>query len=160
EAREQADALQNARTVHQAVWQRLAGLVGQPDMPVAAVLGDLEQCCALPGPDVTWAHLVEASPELRAARSEVARRQAALRASLSGAPAKPCDGDKTAADGMLAQALARMSGPFTNREPQVKQAAWTDLARSEAAVGRVEQMLRQRLTDAYARLDRAKDVAD
>lgn len=160
EAREQMAALQNARAVHAAVWQRLAAMVGRPDLPLGTVAGDLEQCPPMPGFDAAWAHVVEASPDLHLVRAEVARWQSALHDTLGGSAGKPCGCDKNSSDGPIAQAFARITEPFTGVDPQVKQAAWAELSRCEAEVGRVEQSLRQRLADAYARYDRAKEVTD
>jgi hypothetical protein len=158
EAREQAAALQTAKGVYQAVWQKLVTTVGQADMPVGPVAGDLEQCCAMPTFDAAWAHVLEANPELQLARGQVALRQGGLRQSLNG---KPCNSDKQP-DGMIAQAFAKVGSSFGSGspDPQAKQAAWAELARWEAEATRVEQSLRQRLADAYARYNRAKDVAE
>jgi hypothetical protein len=156
EAREQTTALQTAKAVYQAVWQRMAATVGQPDMPAGMVAGDLEQVVAMPGYDTTWAHVLDASPELHVAHSQVAMRQAGLRQSLSG---KSCGCEKSS-DSMIVQALAKIGAPFGSSDPQTKQAAWNDLAKWEAEVGRVEQSLRQRLGDAYGRYTQAKNVAD
>ncbi|HEX4592385.1 MAG TPA: TolC family protein [Gemmataceae bacterium] len=156
EAREQAAALQSAKSIHNTVWHRMAALVGQPNLPVGPLAGDLEQCCLTPGFDAAWAHLLEANPELLAARTEVARRQAGLRQNLSGTGKAEKSGD-----GMFTQAMASIvNGPFQSRDPQVKQVAWAELSRSEGEVTRVEQSLRFRLADAYGRCERAKEVVD
>ncbi|HEX4592233.1 MAG TPA: hypothetical protein VH120_20025, partial [Gemmataceae bacterium] len=83
EAREQMAALQSVKAVREAVWHRMAALVNQPDMPVGPLAGDLEQCCLNRDFDAAWSHLLEANPELQAARAEVARRQATLRQNLA-----------------------------------------------------------------------------
>jgi hypothetical protein len=156
EAREQAAALQSAKAIRNTVWHRMAVLVGQPNLPVGPLAGDLEQCCFTPGFDAAWAHLLEANPELLAARNEVSRRQAGLRQNLSGNGKAEKSGD-----GMFTQAMASIvNGPFQNRDPQVKQAAWADLSRCDGEVTRVEQSLRFRLADAYGRCERAKEVVD
>jgi hypothetical protein len=154
EAREQAAALQTAKGVYQAVWQRMAATVGQPEMQPETVAGDLAQGCAMPNFDAAWAHVLEANPELQLARGQVALRQAGLRQSLkSGA----CD---KSSDGMIAQAFAKVGSFGSGTDPQAKQAAWAELARWEAEATRVEQSLRQKLADAYARYNRAKDVVE
>jgi hypothetical protein len=155
EAREQAAALQTAKSVYQAVWQKMGATVGQPEMPLGPVAGDLEQCCAMPTFDAAWAHVLDANPELQLARGQVALRQAGLRQNLAG---KSCNCDKSS-DGMIAQAFAKV-GISGGSDPAVKQAAWAELARWEAETGRVEQSLKQRLADAYARYNRAKDVVE
>ena len=160
EAREQMAALDSARAVHQAVWRRMAAAIGQPNLPVGPLAGDVEQCCTMPGFEVAWAHLLTTSPELQAVRGEVALRQASLRQSLAGSAGKAPAGEKPIPDGFISQALAYFNGPAPNRNSQVKQAAWTDLSRWEAEVGWMEQSLKQRLTEAYARFDRAKEVAE
>jgi cobalt-zinc-cadmium efflux system outer membrane protein len=160
EAREQLSALQYAKSVHQAVWQRMAASVGQPDLPVAPLAGDLEKCCAPIAFDAAWAHLLEASPELLAVHGEVAMRQAALRSSLSS-NCKSCSGEKSGSDGLISQAVnSFISGPFVTHEQSVKPAAWAELSRCEQEVSRVEQSLRQRLTDACRCHDRANAMAE
>lgn len=156
EAREQAAALQTAKAVHEAVWQRLAATVGDPTMPAGMVAGDVEQVAGLPTFEAAWAHVLEASPELHVARSQVGLRQAGLRQTLDGGK---CGCEKSS-DSMVVQALARIGSPFGSSDPQTKQAAWNDLAKWEAEVTRLEQSLRQRLSDAYARYTQAKNVAD
>ncbi len=158
EAREQMAAVQSARAVYEAVWHRMAVTVGQPDLPVGPLAGDVEQCCATPGFEAAWAHVLEFSPELLVVRAEVARRQATLRQSLATSGGKASD--TSASDGVIGQALIWFSGPATPREPQIKQAAWTDLAHWESEAGHLEQSLKQRLADAYARLERAKQMTD
>jgi outer membrane protein TolC len=160
EAREQMAALQNARAVYQSVWVRLAASVGQPELPFGSVAGDLEQAAALPALEAAWTHVAAVSPEMQMVRAEVVRRQTTLRQTLGGSNGKSCGCDKSGSDNVLAQAFARMSEPFTGVDPQVKQAAWADLSRCEAEIGRVEQSLRQRLADAYARCDRAREVCE
>jgi cobalt-zinc-cadmium efflux system outer membrane protein len=160
EAREQLAALQNVRAIHQAVWRRMAVTIGQPDLPVGPLAGDLEQCCAMPGFEAAWAHVLEANPDLLIARGEVARRQATLRQSLSGSTCKSGNCDKAASDGLIGQAMSLFGGTNPTHDPQVKQAAWTDLSQWEAEVGRIEQSLKQKLADAYARHERAKEVTD
>ena len=160
EAREQMAALQNVRSVHQTVWQRMATTIGQPDLPIGPVTGDLEQSCAVPTIDVALVHLLETSPELQTVRNEVARRQAALRQNLSGSGTKTANVEKPESDGLISQAIAVFSNPAATHEQKVKQADWTDLSRFEAEVGRVQQSLKQRLADSYARLDHAKEIVD
>jgi cobalt-zinc-cadmium efflux system outer membrane protein len=159
EAREQVAALQAAKTVQLAVWQRMATTIGQPDMPLGTVAGDLDQSCAMPGMDAAWAHLLEASPELHVARCQVALRQGGVRQTLAATEGKKSTSDKQG-DGMLAQAFAKVGTSFTNTDEQVKQSAWTDLARWEAEVSRVEGSLRQRLGEAFSRYNQAKTVAE
>jgi hypothetical protein len=158
EAREQMAALQSARAVQQAVWAHMAAIVGNPDLPVGPLAGDLEQSCLIPALDAAWVHVREASPELQAVRGELARRQTAVRQTLNGSTGKA--GDKSQSDGFMSQAVAMVGGSFGNHEPQIKQATWTELSKWEAEVTRVEQSLKQRLTDAYARCDQARDVAE
>jgi hypothetical protein len=159
EAREQLAALQYARSVHATVWHRMAATIGQPELPLGPLAGDIEQCCAVPKFEAAWAHVLDANPDLLVARGEVAHRQATLRQSLTRSGMK-ANQEKTAPDGLIGQAAAWFNGPAATHEPQVKQAAWTELSRCEVEVGRLEQSLKQRLADAYVRHDRAKEVTD
>jgi hypothetical protein len=160
EAREQMAALETVKSVHAAVWRRMAILVGQPDLPVGALAGDLESSCMTPNFDNAWAHVLESNPELRAMRSEIAVRQASLRQSLATSTGHGGNIDHPGSDSIISQAMAKLGGPTGSHEPQIKQAAWADLSRWETEVGRLEQSLRQRLTEAYARYDQAKRVAE
>jgi hypothetical protein len=152
EAREQAAGLQTAKAVHDASWKRMAAMIGRPDLAVAPLAGDLEQCCSTPAQDAAWAHVRESNPDLLAARCEVNRRQAALRQNLA-----------TESGNAAEESRSFITAFFTSKpapRPAVKQAAWTELARCEADLGKAEQSLRQRLADAYARYDRAKDLTE
>src|SRR5262249_51707160 len=79
EARQERVALEQTRASYEALWQELAALVGEPSLPAGRLQGELEASAAVPEMDATLAHLLEASPELQAARAEVARSQPALK---------------------------------------------------------------------------------
>src|SRR5262249_23276742 len=78
EARQERVALENARTRYEAAWRQLAALVGVSSLPPGRLHGDLELAPAVPDLDMTLAHLLEASPEIQAARAEVARARISL----------------------------------------------------------------------------------
>jgi hypothetical protein len=159
EARERFATLHNIKEVHQAVWQRLAVSVGQPELPMATLDGDLEKCCATISYEGALRHILLCSPEIMAARGEVAMRQAAVRSNQAGS-CQSCR-DKTSSDGIVSQAVASLvNGPFATREQTVKPATWSELSRSEQEVGRVEQSLRHRLANAYRSYERAKELSE
>jgi cobalt-zinc-cadmium efflux system outer membrane protein len=159
EAREQMAALQTAKATHDAVWHRLAMLVGQPDMPIGTLEGDVEQSCSVPAMDASWTHLLDASPELKTVRAELNRRQTSLRQNLTGSG--KVSNDKSNSETYFGQAVASLAGgAFANREPQVKSATWNEVSQLEGEVGRVQQSLRTRLVDSYLRHDRAKDLVE
>jgi cobalt-zinc-cadmium efflux system outer membrane protein len=159
EAREQMAALQTAKATHDAVWHRLAILVGQSELPVGTLEGDVEQSCSVPPLDACWTHLLDASPELKTARSELNRRQSTLRQNLTGSG--KVSNDKSNSESYFGQAVSSLAGSaFASREPQVKSATWNEVSQLEGEVGRVTQSLRTRLVDSYLRHDRAKDLVE
>jgi hypothetical protein len=159
EAREQMAALQAAKSTHDAVWHRMAMLVGQPDMPVGTLEGDVEQCCTVPALDACWAHLIDASPELKAVRGELNRRQTALRQNLT--TTGKVSTDKTNGESYFGQAVASFAGgAFAKNEPSVKQTEWRELSQLEQEVGRIQQSLRNRLVDSYVRHDHAQKLVE
>jgi cobalt-zinc-cadmium efflux system outer membrane protein len=60
------------------VWQELAAVVGQPDLPLTPLAGDLE--AELPGVDeaAARAQILKESPELRIARTRISHSEALL----------------------------------------------------------------------------------
>jgi cobalt-zinc-cadmium efflux system outer membrane protein len=78
EARQERVALENALTRYEAAWRELAARVGDPSLPESRLDGDLEAVAAVPDMNTTLARLLEARPEIQAARAEVARTRIGL----------------------------------------------------------------------------------
>jgi cobalt-zinc-cadmium efflux system outer membrane protein len=155
EARQERVSLDNARTQYDAAWRELAALVGEPSLPTGRLDGDLETTPTLPDLDTTLTHLLEASPEIQAARAGVARAQIALtRERVEPVPnlqvrvANGYDFD-TRRDVTSVQVGVRL--PVFDKNQGNIHAARAQVAYAEAELCRVELALRQRLARAYAR---------
>src|SRR5262249_55473577 len=129
--------------------------VGEPALPAVRLQGDLAVPGALPDYDAALAHLLEASPELQAARAEVARDQFGLKReqvepvpNLQVQVAHGYDFE-TRNDVTSGKAAPRL--PLFDKNQGNIHAAQAQLARSQAEVCRVELSLRQRLARTYAR---------
>jgi cobalt-zinc-cadmium efflux system outer membrane protein len=158
DAEQEKVALENARALFRAAWEQLAAFVGQPCLPLARVQGDLEAIQPLPDACAALAHLLEASPEMQAARAGIARGQYALRREQvepipnlqlrvsSGYDFEPDVGRTVTTTVNLGVRL-----PIFDKNQGNIQAAQGELVRAQAEVGRVELSLRQRLSRQYAR---------
>jgi cobalt-zinc-cadmium efflux system outer membrane protein len=155
EARQERVALENARVLYQAAWQQVAAFVGNPQLTQPRLQGDLEQANAIPDWDATLAHLLQASPELQAARAEVARDRFALRREqvepIPNVQVQVSNGYdfETRNDVTSVQVGVRL--PLCDRNQGNIRAAGAQLAIAQAEVGRVELSLRQRLAQTHAR---------
>jgi cobalt-zinc-cadmium efflux system outer membrane protein len=155
EARQERVALENLRTQYEAAWRELAALIGESSLPSARLAGDLEAAAVVPDIDTTFTHLLEASPEIQAARAEVARMQIALKRervepvpNLQLRVANGYDFD-TRRDVTSVQVGVRL--PVFDKNQGNIHAARAQLAYAEAELCRVELALRQRLARTYAR---------
>jgi cobalt-zinc-cadmium efflux system outer membrane protein len=164
EARQERVSLQNARTLYESAWQQLAALVGEPSLPLVRLQGELETAGAAPDFDMALAHLLEASPEVLAARAEVARNQVGLRReqvepipNLQVHLANGYDFE-TRNDTSSVQLGVRL--PIFDRNQGNIRAAQARLAYAAAEVQRVELSLRQRLSRQYARYRTALAAAE
>jgi cobalt-zinc-cadmium efflux system outer membrane protein len=164
EARQERVALENARTLSRAAWEQLAAFVGEPRLAPVPLAGDLEAAGAAPDFDTALAHLLEASPELQAARAEVAREQIALKREqvepIPNLQVQVANGYdfETRNDTTSVQVGVRL--PIFDKNQGNIRAAQGHLARADAEVRRVELSLRQRLAREYARYRTAAARAD
>jgi cobalt-zinc-cadmium efflux system outer membrane protein len=155
EARQERVTLENARALQLAAWQQLAAFVGNPCMPQGRLQGDLEAAAAVPDICATLNHLLEASPELQAARSAVTRNEIALQREraepIPNVQVRVSNGYdfETRNDVTSVQAGVRL--PLFDKNQGNIRAAQAQVAYAQAEVGRVELSLRQRLARAYAR---------
>jgi cobalt-zinc-cadmium efflux system outer membrane protein len=162
EARQERVALENARAFYLADWQQLAAFVDNPCLPAGRLQGDLEAAAAVPDFGATLGHLLDASPELQAARAEVARNQAALQRErvepIPNVQVRVSNGYdfETRNDVTSVQAGVRL--PLFDKNQGNIQSAQAQVAYAQAEVGRVELSLRQRLARAYARYRTAQAV--
>jgi cobalt-zinc-cadmium efflux system outer membrane protein len=162
EARQERVSLENTRALYSAAWQQLAAFVGNPCMPEGRLQGDLEAAVAVPDLGATLDHLLEASPELQAARVEVTRNQVALQRErvepIPNLQVRVSNGYdfETRNDVTSVQAGVRL--PLFDKNQGNIRAAQAQVAFAQAEVGRVELSLRQRLARAYARYRTAQAV--
>lgn len=155
EARQARVGLENAKALYLAAWKQLAAFVGDPNLPAGPLQGDLGAGEPLPDFDTTLAHLLEASPELRIARAEVARNQFALKREqvepIPNVQARVATGYNFEVDRLTTTVNLGVRLPvFDKNQGNIRSAA-AQLGRAEADVGRVELDLQRRLARTYAR---------
>jgi cobalt-zinc-cadmium efflux system outer membrane protein len=164
EARQERVALENTRTHYRAAWEQLAAFVGEPRLAPVPLPGELEVAGAAPEFDTALAHLLEASPELQAARAEVVREQIALKREqvepIPNVQVQVANGYdfETRKDVTSVQIGLRL--PVFDKNQGNIRAAQGQLARADAGVRHVELSLRQRLAGQYARFRTASDRAE
>jgi cobalt-zinc-cadmium efflux system outer membrane protein len=157
-------ALRTVENRFPALWQYLTALVGAPDLPPAALQGQLEPH----GPPLDWEcclnRLLQESPELQAAQAHVVYDQITLRREqvepipniqLQGGAGVNFETKNVTAAGI--QVGVKL--PLWNRNQGTIQQVQADLARSRAEVTRVALSLRQRLADAFSRYRTAQEAA-
>jgi cobalt-zinc-cadmium efflux system outer membrane protein len=164
EERQEKVALANARTHYDSAWRQLAAFVGQPDLCVGRLEGNLEEGPQLPDCEATLAHLLDASPEIQVARAEVVRSEIALQRErvepIPNVNLRVSSGYDFEADGRKVTTSVQIGAvvPLCNRNQGNIRAAQAQLAYAQQNVCRVELSLRQRLAQAYARYTTAAAV--
>jgi cobalt-zinc-cadmium efflux system outer membrane protein len=164
EARQERVSLEQARASYEALWQELAALVGEPSLPAGRLQGELEAPAAVPEMDATLAHLLEASPELQAARAGVTRSQLTLKREqvepIPDVQVRVANGYdfETRNDTTSVQVGVRL--PVFDKNQGNVRAARAQVAYAEAELCRVELSLRQRLARAYARYRTARATVE
>jgi cobalt-zinc-cadmium efflux system outer membrane protein len=155
EARREQVALENARTTYVAAWQQLAAFVGNPSLPAGRLQGDLEALEALPDFDTILAHLLEASPELEVARTEVTRNQVGLKREqaepIPNLQVRVSNGYDFETRNNVTSVQVGVRLPLFDKNQGNIRAAQSQLAYAQAELCRVELALRQRLARVYAR---------
>jgi cobalt-zinc-cadmium efflux system outer membrane protein len=164
EARQERVALENARTQYEAAWRQLAALVGDPSLPPGRLQGDLEAAASLPEFDAALAHLLDASPEIQAARAEATRTQISLKREqvqpIPDVQVRVANGYdfETRRDVTSVQLGLRL--PVFDKNQGNIRAARAQVNYADAELCRVELSLRQRLARAYAYYQTARTVVD
>jgi cobalt-zinc-cadmium efflux system outer membrane protein len=162
EARQERVSLENARALYLAAWQQLAAFVGNPGMPAGRLRGDLEAAAAVPELCATLDHLLEASPDLQAARAELMRNQVALQRErvelIPNVQVRVSNGYDFETHNDVTSVQAGVRLPLFDKNQGNVRAAQAQVAYAQAEVGRVELSLRQRLARAYARYRTAQAV--
>jgi cobalt-zinc-cadmium efflux system outer membrane protein len=163
EAREARLALVDARNRQYHTWRSLAAMIGEPDLALRSLQGDLDRAPELDR-DTAAAALLRDSPQLRRARVQVERAAAVVERadrerypdlflrlaadydrerveSASGVPGRPV--------GWEGGVEAGFSIPLFNRNQGDRAAARADLSRATAEVRRVELALQSRLSGVF-----------
>jgi cobalt-zinc-cadmium efflux system outer membrane protein len=153
-----------ARNRYVAIWRRVAATVGAPDMQPLSPVGDLESAM----PELTWdeslARVLAASPEVAAARADVARASWALRR----ARAEPIPNlhiqasvqhDNEGGDDVAGLQIM-FPVPIHNKNQGAIRAAEAELRMARAEVARRELDLQSRLAAAFERYGNARQQVD
>jgi len=164
EAEVTALSLHEAHNRYQAAWQRLSGLLGQPEMERVTLVGDLE---AVPWTfewDGTLTRLWNHSPELAQAHSRVA--QARCEVALQCAEKVPnfeveawAKHDATTEEGLVDVAIS-LPLPLFNRNQGNITRAHAELIAAQHGVRRVELELRDRLAASFEQYANARRKAE
>ncbi|MBI3463622.1 MAG: TolC family protein [Planctomycetes bacterium] len=155
---------QNAMNRQQAAWRTLAAYLGEPDMPPAALQGDLHTGLT----ELTWEEslqqLLIASPDLAAARAAVARARSALdRARVEPIPNFDVEGSvqhDNASGFVIANAVIGFPLPIYNRNQGAIREAESLLRAANADVARLQLDLQTRLAAAFERYANARNQAN
>ncbi|HVT26475.1 MAG TPA: TolC family protein [Lacipirellulaceae bacterium] len=155
---------ENAGNERLSAWRAMAAVIGQPELPLSPVSGELHDGLT----KIEWNDALQTvlsmSPEVAIARSEVER----ARCSLSRAQAEPIPNvdlqltaqhDNATSDDIVGvQAVFPI--PIWNRNQGGISQAQGELAAAASNVSRVELSLQQRLATAYARYANARQQVD
>lgn len=166
-------ALVQAENEQAQIWQLLAVVVGNPQLPAARLTGDLETSLPQLDRQQMTAFLLQESPEIKAARAAVERAEAVItRAKAERAPdmiVRGGFGYNTERLELGDAPFARRTGPEANveigfRVPLFNRnqgniaAAEAELAGAEANLRRVELSLRARLAAAFTNYENARRI--
>ncbi len=158
--------VQDARNRHQAAWQSLAAVVGQPSMPPQALVGDVYAAPREFEQREVLTRLVGTSPEIAAAAAEVERARAAVsRARVERQPNVALQGLMNWQDngiGGKPDGAVSVSVPiplFDRNQGGVLRAQY-ELAASERAFSQLELDLQERLAPVYERYANARYRVD
>jgi cobalt-zinc-cadmium efflux system outer membrane protein len=155
---------EQARNGYVAVWRRLAATIGAPEMQPVPAVGELDAA----GPELLWddvlARVLTASPELAAARAEVAR----ARWTVDRARAEPIPNlnvqasvqhDNDGGDD-VANVQIMLPVPIHDKNQGAIRAALAELRMAQADVARLELDLQTRLAAAFERYSNARRQVD
>jgi cobalt-zinc-cadmium efflux system outer membrane protein len=163
EAELAAMRVENSRTQREAKWRRLAVVIGQPDLPLQVVTGDL----TAEAPQVVWEQTLDRiqreSPEIAAAAAEVEQTRWALqRASVQATPNVTVQAGALYDYGTrdaIAMLQVSLPIPIYNRNQGGIAEAHANVVAAEQAVQRVELSLQQRLAIVYQQYEQARQQA-
>jgi cobalt-zinc-cadmium efflux system outer membrane protein len=156
--------LDGANNRHAAAWRQLAAVVGEPNLPPAALEGNLEQAA----PELNWdqasARLLAESPEVATAHAALAKAQAALgRAYAERYPNVDAQAGAqydNASQDTVANVMISVPVPIYNRNQGGIRQAQAEVAAAQANIERVELSLQQRLAKAFEPYRNARSQVD
>lgn len=153
ERQEAALRLQNARSVHQAAWQGLAIVVGEPGLPLASLEGDIEAAIAPIQLDDAISRLMTESPELAEAMLEIERARARVnRETAEGVPDVDVETVVQSDNGTgsaNANLLVKLPLPIRNWNQGAIREARAEWEAASRAAERLELALRKRMNEVY-----------
>ena len=143
-------ARQNLYVSH---WQHLVALLGNPDLPVSPLAGQLEPDCPALDWDASLGRLLADSPELLAAQAHVVHDQIVVQRErvepISNITLQAGAGYNFETPGTNAIVQATIKLPVFDKNQGTIRQAQAELWRSQADVQRVALSLRQRLADSF-----------
>ncbi len=152
--------LENAEVDLESSWNRLATLVGQPDLPPAPLVGSLEGERSARDFDASYQQLLNSSPEVQAAYARVNLAHARLRRQC----AQPTPNletqfsvgrDNSTGDNYASVEIG-IPWPLFNRNEGNIAAATAETHRADQDARRIELQLRDRLSQVYRSYNRAR----
>jgi len=157
-------ASENAHNRLISAWRRLASVVGQPNLPRQTVAGSIEPLDDELIFEDSLAQLLSQSPQLAAARLNVARTRAVLeRANVEKLPNLDVQvgvqHDNGTTDN-IANVQIGIPVPVLDRNQGNVQTAYADLRNAQADVGRLELSLRNQLATAFEIYDNARNQVE
>lgn len=156
--------LQQARNQHLAAWRRLSAVLGLPQMPPAALAGQLDTAAIEYTWDSSIERLLAESPEMAAALGQVERaRRAVDRARVEAVPDVNVQGviqhDNSTNSGNGAL-LVSFPVPLLNRNRGRIRQAESELVAAERAVQRTKLALQHRLAPVFERYVSSRNRVD
>ncbi len=161
EANRERVALVAAQQNYRRSWQDLVTQVGAPELPPTPLTGQLEPDGAPLEWEAELCRLLQDSPEIQFAHTEVVRDQITVKREqvepipnivVQGGP-----GYNFETPGTNWNAQVALSVPLFDRNQGTIRQAQSDLTQAHAEVARVELTLRRRLADAFSRYETARE---
>jgi outer membrane protein, heavy metal efflux system len=156
-------SLRNAENRYRGHWEELVSIIGAPEMrPAPMDPSPLEaQVTPIADFDATLAYLLQNSPEIQAALSEIRRDHIMVRRErvepIPNILVQAVTGYNYEFGVQTAGVQLGIPLPLTNRNQGTVREAMSDLTRDHAEYDRVTLSLRQRLAEAYTRYQNASE---
>ncbi|MBS0262414.1 MAG: TolC family protein [Planctomycetes bacterium] len=147
----------------QAAWQQLANMIGDPQLPMSLVAGNLDGGVPDLEFDETWQELTANSPQLVASQANLDHARAELQ--LARAQVIPNVTLQTvlqrdnATHSSQASTLVSLPVPIFNRNQGNIQRAEADICAAEAEISRTRLVLRDLLADSFKRYQTSRHQA-